>query len=560
MNLKKIRWKNFNSYGAEETELILDGKSSLNLLVGRNGSGKSSLREAITFALYGTVPSKTQKRIVNRINKNLEVHIEFTSKGRYVKLSRGLEPSFLNITIDDKDHSDIAGKRNVEKIISNLIGIPYKIYNNIITLDINKYVSFISLSNKDKREIIDRLFGIEDITLLYEYLKEEIKDNKRLIETKMTQKDWSFSKIQDLQKQIEVVYEKEQQKQKIDVNSNIQKIEELDDKINKAKSNTKKYEDNKLKIKEKLNLYSKQIKKYDNEIHSLKKQFKLIDQDACPVCETDLTGDFHINLRQKIETSVNENNEKKVIINKKIDELYKKLDLSDKEITKYLNLINKASLKKREYVHENKQIEKLNQQKIDILTEQIQKNEIDIKQIEDDLIDVYNERQVLMDTETVLNEDGFRKQLILTLLPGLNRHIQRFSKILNLDYTLEFDNDLHVILTHFGREIDHETLSTGEQKKLDLVVLFSLMTLVKVKYTDMNLLFIDEIFSGLDIETQNYIVDILATLVERLNIHCFVINHSDLGFEKFNNIYEMKKINGFSHMEQIRNEVNNVNE
>ncbi len=551
MRIKSVSWRNFNAYGSELTTLDFNSPFSLNLMLGKNGSGKSSAREAITFALFGSLPNKNNSKIVNRINKNLYVKIEFESRGKDIIVERGLEPNFLKVSENGIDLSDIAGKRNVEELVSNWVQIPFKIFQNLITLDINKYVSFASMSNKEKRNIIDKIFNLEEITFLYETLKEEIKDNKRSIDIEENKINWVQQNLSKLQAELNSAIEESKSNSKETINNNNLKIEKIDKKY--QKNEKLKIELNKeiVEFKEKKSFENEQKIVTEHTIKNLTKKLELIkDEPSCPVCGTNLENDDFKNQIDNMEKTIliekdsyKKSKEKIVEIDEKLSNTIENLTNVNNEQQKLLNLKNTL-------INENNILDAKIQQKIDTIIEQIKNKNEELVLIEDEYKKLLLVKQDLSDVELVLNEDGFRKNLIESLLPSLNKYIQKFSKILNLDFHLLFNSDFNIIITQLGKNIDLQTLSTGEHKKLDLVILFSLITLLKVKFSDLNLLFIDEIFSGLDQEAVNHIVDILAKISEKMGLHCFIINHSDISSENFNNIYFVEKKNGFSVMEQ----------
>ena len=173
MRIKKIEWRNFSSYGNRTQEIEFGEEANLYQVVGENGAGKSSISQVITFGLYGKLEGKKLKDIPNRINGNAWVRITLDSHGSEIVVERGLEPSFFRLYINGIEY-DQAGVRSVQDYLSeDLLGIPYYVFNNTISLSINDFKSFIKMSSQDKRSIIDKIFGFHVLNQMRDLLKEE---------------------------------------------------------------------------------------------------------------------------------------------------------------------------------------------------------------------------------------------------------------------------------------------------------------------------------------------------------------------------------------------------
>ena len=181
MRLKKISWRNFKSYSNILTEIPFTNNSSLNLIIGENGTGKSSISEVITYTLYGKIDNIKNSDIPNRINKNFYSKIELDCDGHELIIERGLNPSIFEIHIDGK-RIDTAGKTTVQQMIEeNYLKIPYSVWINTVMLSINDFKSLISLNAADKRNIIDKIFGFTIYNQLGKLTKDELKGIESLM-------------------------------------------------------------------------------------------------------------------------------------------------------------------------------------------------------------------------------------------------------------------------------------------------------------------------------------------------------------------------------------------
>ena len=166
MKILKIEWRNFSSYGNRLQTLEFPDEACLFQIVGENGAGKTTISQVIAFALYGKVEGKKLGDIPNRINGHAWVRIEFENNGKIITVERGLEPSIFSLSINGIQY-DQAGNNNVQSYLADdLIGIPYYVFNNTISLSINDFKSFIKMSPQDKRAIIDKIFGFNELNHL----------------------------------------------------------------------------------------------------------------------------------------------------------------------------------------------------------------------------------------------------------------------------------------------------------------------------------------------------------------------------------------------------------
>ena len=173
MKLLKVSWRNFKSYSNVLTEIDFSDQSSLNLIVGANGTGKSSIAEVIIYSLFGKLDNFKQAEIPNRINKNFYSKIELDCNGHRIIIERGLTPSLFEVNIDGKK-LDTAGKTNVQQMLEEeWFKIPFSVFKNTIVLSISDFKSLMDLNATDKRNIIDKIFGFTIYNQMNKILTEE---------------------------------------------------------------------------------------------------------------------------------------------------------------------------------------------------------------------------------------------------------------------------------------------------------------------------------------------------------------------------------------------------
>ena len=547
MRILKIEWKNFSSYGNKKQSLEFPEEASLFQIVGENGAGKTSISQVIAFGLYGKVEGKKLGDIPNRINGHTWVRIEFENNGKVITVERGLEPSLFTLHINGILY-DQAGNSNVQDYLANdLIGIPYYVFNNTISLSINDFKSFIKMSPQDKRAIVDKIFGFHILNQMREVLKGEskkIKDDLTVIQGKISTIDNSIS---ESNKEMESLIEEieKQSKEKIDdlnilLNKfiDLQKIHNIKvDEFKAEETNLKSISDDSAKV----------LIETRSAFQELERRLKLYESDKCPSCEADLSGPFHENMKSQLIENKEREAEK---ITESEDALIKikeaESDLKSKKVT-LTEKGNKITLKIKEIQSEIKRMENVKSGSELKTLEKIINNLNETKdKLNEDSFKIVDKSNWLKTLDDILGEKGVKQMAIKTILPSLNGEISELLTALNLDYRVVFDEEFKASIYHMGIEIPTQTLSTGEMKKVDFVVLIAIMKLMKLKFSTINLLFLDELFSSVDPEGVTSILSILKKNSREMGLNIFVINHAQMPHEIFYWKLEVAKTNNFS--------------
>lgn len=549
MKIKKVEWKNFSSYGNKKQELDFGESSHLYQIIGENGAGKSSISQVITFCLYGKIEGKKLKDIPNRINGNAWTRITLDHYGTEVIVERGLDPGFFRIFVNGAEY-DQAGMKNIQEyLIDDILGIPFYVFNNTILLSINDFKSFVKMSPQDKRAIIDKIFGFHILNQMKEILKLEIKkikENVELLSGKLQSIEISLKtsmhEIENLTSQLE--------EESISKVQNLEKIlktfEELQilhtDKIENFKR-----EDSKLQNT--ISSTNNSIFEFKTKIGEISRKLGLYESEKCPTCESSLNTEFHIFAKEemnsekiKIETSLKE-------FTTEIETLIGLKDSSDR--TK-IELLEKGAKIKNRIETIRIDIKNINKKDSDLQTQSLQRI---VKGLEQDKDKITTEKYSKEEKQNwfklideILGERGVKQLAIKTILPSLNTEIMDLLKKMNLHYQVIFDEEFTAHISHMGMEVPVQTLSTGEMKKIDFVVLISIMKLMKIKFSNINLLFLDELFSSVDQEGVYQIVGILKDVCKDLGLNIFVINHAPMPHEIFDWKLEVSKSNNFSSL------------
>lgn len=550
MKILNIEWRNFNGYGNRIQTMDLSD-AGMRLLLGENGSGKSTISEIIIFSLYGKLSNKRLSDLPNRFNKNLYTKIEIENYGNHYIIERGVAPNYIKLEVNGVEY-DQAGKKNIEEyLVDEVYKIPFYVYNNLIVLSINDFQSFLDMGVSAKRKIIDRIFGLEIINTIRTLVRDELKKIYE-ISTNLTKEadalaitiSKSEKELNILKKQIESdnkdlkdVLLKNIKNCNTKLNESISKLDEIKRKNKNAETQIK-------ELQEVLNS-DKQIKKTINE------KRKLYENQKCPFCESDLTTDFHKNLledyvKQELETDTNIEATSKSLkalksLKIKLDDMILNIQTKRAEFTTLLNNYNEK-LKELENTKDNTKQTNVVQKIIDD-SKAHRINTIKKKDITE------NKTNFFKILDEIYGENGVKQLALQKILPTLNSEIRKVMAELNMDYKVVFNINFDAELSHLGYEVATQQVSTGERKKIDVAVLMALIRLMKIKFPTINLIFLDEIFSSLDPNSIYHVINILSKTSKELNLNVFVVNHAPLPEELFDYKIEAKKVNNFSSLE-----------
>ena len=548
MRIHKVEFKNFASYGNRSQIIEFDReKSDLYLVLGGNGAGKSTLAKVITYLCYGRVEGAHLRDLPNRVNKNLWGKIWLESKGNQIEIERGIAPGVFNVLINGTTY-DVAGKANLQEFLeTEIYEIPYHVFKNVIILSVNDFKSFITMSPYDKKQIIDRIFGFSVINEMRELVKSK---RKLIIEEIRTFSD----EIRTLEESIESVLEKIEQYKLANKKKDASKIDALKKKLIELNEGRKKLKEANEKTKEKITecdteyrTKSSEETRIKSEINSVNKGLKLYENNNCPTCSAPLDSDFHKDIKEEKEETLRQLNFEYENIQAEVLEIDKKLiafrDQGRQIHVRVGELETKMTGLKDELISlAEKSTDESSSHLKDLIKEfKTKKGKKDKDKLKSEGEDYY-----LTILENLMGEDGIKNLAIRSILPSFNNHILIMGKEMGIPFGIRFDDKFNCTLLHLGQEVSPKTLSTGERKKVDFVIIMALMKMIKVRFPSLNILFLDEIFSSIDADGVYHIINILHNTIEEIGLNTFVINHTVLPSEYFDKKLEITKGAGFS--------------
>lgn len=555
MKIQRIEFKNFASYGnsKQSLEFVEDG-SELFLTLGKNGHGKTTIANAIVYALYGKVEGVKMADLPNRINKELWVKINLKCGNVDVEIERGLVPNKFEVRLNGVEF-DKAGKRSVQEYLEEeIFGIPYHVFKNIIILSVNDFKSFLTMTNSDKRQIIDRMFGFSILNDMQKLVKEQRKSLKVDLEVYERELKQISENIVSVNMKLNELMAESNEKNKAEIEklkNQLKGYAESKDKLAQAQE----------KINESLGNFREELSENQTtqaelefELTALKKKLKLYESNACPTCESPLTTDFHQDRKKDIQQKIDTLPTRIEQAAADVDQVKESIDAmrdKDRSVRDKVSSMNaniktlKAELIKiKESLTKGDDFAHMKQIIADFEAQEKEKTESQGK--------VSADYYFLENLEEILGEDGVKNLAVQTILPGLNANVAAMGQTMHLPFHIRFDEKFNCIINHLGEDINPMTLSTGERKKADFIVIIAIIKILKLRFPQLNLLFLDELLSSVDADGVHNILKILSQVIKESKLNTFVINHTQLPRELFDKEIHIHKENGFSKLEIIK--------
>lgn len=566
VTFKKIRYKNILSTGNVFNEIILD-KSRTTLISGSNGSGKSTILDAIVFALYGKPFRRINKpQLLNSINqKELLVEIEFSVGGSEYLVKRGIRPAIFEIWKNgEMINQDAASRDYQEYLEQNILKLNYKSFNQIVILGSATYVPFMELSAGQRREIIEDLLDIQVFSTMNILLKERINENKAKITENNYQIDLINSKIESAKEHSESIRRIRQ----IEVDKIREKIQENLNKVEDEKEKIEALENEISALIETIQDKAPTKKKLEKakglrlDLESTRRTFEkelsfYHDNDNCPICKQGIEHGFK-------DTMIAERTQKKAEIEDglvKIDEKITELDSRINEISDVEDKIQKLNVKIGEHRAQVKMsISAMTSYKKELENAEKEVEEVDLsklkeynktlKNLQADQTDLFDKRETLGVVGAMLKDGGIKTRIIRQYIPVMNKLINKYLAAFDLFVDFQLDENFNeVIKSRFRDTFSYASFSEGEKLRITLSIMLSWRAVAKLRNSvSTNLLILDETLDGaLDGTGIENLIDTLHSLNSNDNI--FVISHRGDSFgEKFESHIKFEKVKNFSQL------------
>ena len=566
---KTIKWRNFLSTGNQFTEVdFQDAKT--NLIVGTNGSGKSTILDALTFVLYNKPFRKINKpQLINSVNeKDCLVEIQFSIGNKEYKVVRGIKPNIFEIWVDGKvQDQDSAAQDQQKKLEEGILKLNYKSFTQTVILGSATFVPFMQLTSTHRREIVEDLLDIKIFSTMNNILKERMRRTNELIREYSIKKDMIEDKIEMQENFIKNL--DESGKERIERKENHIKV--LETELNELDGENeilieKIQDDLRPKLEELANTNSTLKKlnsikaKLEQKIQTLVTDHKFFQENSvCPTCTQSIENEFRLNKIVDIEEKSKELNdgyrelEDAINVEQEKDQLF--LSYST-EISKLNNDITTNNVK---ITGLNKQIRNLGHE-IQEITEQIQNRNTERQALENLIKDLEklekersNEKEQISYYEfahSLMKDGGVKSKIIKKYLPLMNQQINKYLQMMDFYINFTLDEEFkEVIKSPVHEDFSYESFSEGEKMRIDLSLLFTWRDIAKLRNSaSTNLLILDEIFdSSLDGAGTDFFTNIIRYVIQ--DAHVFVISHkTDDLMDKFDKVIKFDKVKGFSKL------------
>ena len=562
-----IRWKNFLSTGNHFSEIKFNQHAST-LITGSNGSGKSTVLDALTFGLFGKPFRKINKsQLINSMNeKDTKVEVEFSISKTDWKVVRGIKPNIFEIHRDGKCLDQFANANDQQKWFEqNVLKMNYKSFTQIVILGSSTFVPFMQLTSSNRREVIEDLLDIKIFSSMNNIIKEKIRGIKEEVKVLTLKKESLNDKVSMQEKFMEEIASQGKDR----INENKEKITTLFTESDGYVSANEQLENDVFDLTkqqeavtgatEKLRKLGNLKGKISQKVSTITKEHKFFTENTvCPTCTQSIDESFRINKINDAQTKAKElqsgYKELEEAIKNEEEREHQFTDLS-KEITKLTHGISKNNTRisgcQRQIRDLESEIQRLTDQLADRNTEHEK-----LATFQESLRTTYDELSSRKDTINynnfmygLLKDGGVKTHIIKKYLPLINQQVNRYLQIMDFYTNFTLDEEFNeTIQSPIHEDFSYASFSEGEKMRIDLALLFTWREVARMKNSvNTNLLILDEIFdSSLDEMGTEYFTKIIRFVIKDANV--FVISHKTGMEDKFENHIKFEKVKGFSRI------------
>jgi DNA repair exonuclease SbcCD ATPase subunit len=564
---EKIRWKNFLSTGNQYSEISFT-EDSTTLIIGTNGTGKSTVLDALTFSLFGRPFRKINKpQLINTVNeKDCNVEVEFSIGPIQWKVVRGIKPNIFEIRKDGKTLDQFSNAVDQQKWLEqNVLKMNYKSFTQIVILGSSTFVPFMQLPAAHRREVIEDLLDIKIFSSMSMLIKEKIRQRKEEVKVLNLKKESLTEKV-SMQKDF---IEELENRSNENINKNKSKVTNLLQESDRYLMENQKTEkeldiltEEQVEVTgatEKLRTLGGLKGKISNKVSTITKEHKFFtDNVTCPTCTQPIEEEFRIN---KINDAQNKAKElqsgykelEEAIKNE--EERERHFTTLSKEITTLTHGISKNNTKisgcQRQIRDLESEIQKLTDQLANRNTEHDK-----LATFQDNLTTTYDELSSKKDTinyydfsYSLLRDGGVKSKIIKKYLPLINQQVNRYLQMMDFYINFTLDEEFsETVQSPIHEDFSYASFSEGEKMRIDLALLFTWREVARMKNSvNTNLLIMDEVFdSSLDGMGTDEFLKIIKYVITDANI--FVISHKTGMEDRFDSVVKFEKIKGFSRI------------
>jgi len=567
ITFRYVRWKNLLSTGNYFTEIKLDTNTNT-LVVGENGSGKSTMLDALCFGLFGKAFRNVNKpNLLNSINsKDCIVEVEFTTNNKAYKIIRGIKPNKFEIYCDGELLNQDAAARDYQEYLEKFIlKLNYKSFTQIVILGSASFVPFMQLSSSDRRAIIEDLLDIQIFSTMNGLLKDRLSNNKDVVIQKKSEIELTQQRYDLQDKHIKGL--KQNNEDKVteyvsEIRINTSTIQTLHGEIANLSSQVETHQNmvaEKTLVENKVKQLTKIESQIESNISKFRKDISFFEHnDDCPTCRQAIASEFKETELQTLQTKAQECEHGLTQLEVKL--LAEQTKLNEiTEIQKRIQALQiEIATKNTSIVETNKYIARLEKSVEELKTNKAstEKEELELKTLNDTLTELKSNLRTLIDEKAyyevasgLLKDTGIKTKIIKQYLPIINKLVNKY--LASLDFFVNFNLDesfKETIKSRHRDDFTYNNFSEGEKQRIDMALMLTWRAVAKLKNSsNTNLLILDEVFdSSLDTNGTEELMKILHML-EGVNL--FVISHKgDILVDKFANVIRFEKVNNFSRI------------
>ena len=570
ITFETLKWKNFLSTGDQWIEINLNTTTST-LIVGANGAGKSTMLDALTFALFNKPFRKISKgQLVNSINeKGTKVELVFTIGRDDYRVFRGIKPTTFEVYRNNKPLDKDAATKDMQKYLEqSILKLNYKSFTQVVILGSSTFVPFMQLKAPHRREVIEDLLDINIFSQMNQLLKDRVRSASQkdkdcthlvsLAEEKVSSQEKLIDSLKEVNSELKEGQLKKLNKKNLQILQLCKDKEESEHELSTSEGELKGFDEHKKSLQD-LRSTESDLK---SELRRVTKETKFFkNNDSCPTCTQVINPEFK---KDKIDVLTKDG----VSLTKKTNEFKDNITVLVKTIEELESISEEVYQLRSQISSYDRDIIRLEkdtltiEQELDKLgrdTPNIDKENhilnaltMDLENTRDKCGKVSAELDEYKVVSNLLRDSGIKAKIIKKYIPVFNTLINKYLHNMDTFFNFTLDEEFNeVIKSRFRDEFTYSSFSEGEKQKIDLALLFTWREIARMKNSAAtNLLILDEVFdSSLDASAVNDLISILLKLGQDTNL--FVISHKgEILIDKFKRTLEFEKVNDFSKMSE----------